>query len=164
MVDASPTPYDITAIPLFAYAPGELAWLIVAVLAIAAVVAFLFLDRKKEAAGKLSATRLAAEELTRLMRESESLTKDSLVRAGLIVRRLLSTTYNTDFVSLTSRQLTETSKALEDPSLDRVIENLTVLGELKYRPDSSEMPDKSVLSPLIDFVNELERRQSGGSA
>ena len=157
MQTAIPTPYDITAIPFVAWAPGLSTWgiFVLAFLIIATFV--LFINWLKRGRSTYAIVAKLLQELTRVSTISSI---PQIERVSRLARRILSHLLEVDLSSLSTDELRQRAAVIEDMLARDALTMIAQLKELSYAPQSSQtLGEASTLArTLIKTLNNYAAR------
>lgn len=153
-----PTPslYDITQIPYFAYSPDLLTWGAFIVLALILFFVLRFIKHEPAPNSDINVAALTVESLKEIAAK-QAFTKFDLEKTSLFVRRFLSTVVNDDtpFAEMDSRELRDYIKLSKQKTLNQTIEKILELEEYLYRPNTEVT--KLGHTYFMDLAEKIER-------
>lgn len=146
-----PTPYDITAFPVFPFIPAWYHWLIAA-LASGAFAGFFWYGEKRSRRRRpaLKAFAIAENELSLLLGEhtGSTVSREILARASLIVRRLLAAVEGMEFPAMAPNELAAAAQGAKSQEIKLVLANLAAVEGAKFQPSCNV--DREVLCRLFE--------------
>ena len=164
-----PTPYDISAIPVFAYEPDWRVWTALAALTLVlAAVLFIWNWRIRKRQKFESALRCARRDIAAIARAALSgqLSKEQVAQFSLVLRRLLSVVSGRDFSAMSPNELIAETEAKAGSPNGRVLGIILRLEEDRFRPGSltlnCEYLAREAQEALLSLEQELTKTKTKG--
>jgi hypothetical protein len=164
MMQPLPTPYDITPLPAFAYAPGLSDWLlVVGLLSVLCVLVFV-VSRFRGKRRSLDPFAVAISELGSLSANRGMKPKEALARASLLVKRLGEHLNAGPLPHMTPRELHTFVAQGTSPELIALINEAAAIDDLRFAPEILPEEVQTRLRRLENLVCTLRGVTSGGAA
>lgn len=159
-----PTPYDITPLPAFAYAPGLGDWLLVLGLVCAFAASTLMVLRAlNKRRRSLDPFTIALSELATLSAHHDMSTKESLARASLLVKRLGQHLNAGPLPHMAPRELLNFVENCSSAELRALIAEAATIDTLRFAPALPPEELRARLGRLETLVLALQRSNTEDS-